>query len=145
MSIGWAHISGTYAEGEAGSVQYKLGDTQNITGSSKFVFDPTTGLVVTGNVAISGTLSANEYRVNVVDETVTNIYSEGSSKFGNSTDDQHLFTGSLVVTGATDSAFVYQVTSSVYASLIDPDHTDHVADPGAGPASYFYLTSSNFI
>jgi hypothetical protein len=145
MSIGWAHISGTYAEGEAGSVQYKLGDTQHITGSSKFVFDPTTGLVVTGNVAISGTLSANEYRVNVVDETVTNIYSEGSSKFGNSTDDQHLFTGSLVITGAADSAIVYQVTSSVYASLIDPDHTNHVDDPGPGPASYFYLTSSNSV
>jgi hypothetical protein len=145
MSIGWAHISGTYAEGSPGSVQYKDGDTQNITGHPNFTFDATTGLAVTGTLAVSGTLIANEYRVNVIEETVTNIYSQGSTKFGNSTDDQHLFTGSLVITGATDSALVYKVTASVYASLIDGDHTDHVADPGDGPASYFYLTSSNSV
>ena len=141
--FGWANVETAQAKGVSGSVQYKDGETPNLSGSSKFTYDDTTGLVITGNVAISGTLSANEYRVNVVDETVTNIYSEGSSKFGNSTDDQHLFTGSLVLTGASDSALIYQVTSSVWANLDPTLHQGpHPKIPNPGSNQYFYLTSS---
>jgi hypothetical protein len=139
--FGWANVEGAYAKGVSGSVQYKDGDSQHLAGSSKFVFDENTGLVVTGNVSISGTLSANEYRVNVVDETITRLYSQGSSKFGNSTDDTHNFVGSTVLSGASDSAFIYQVTSSIYSSL-SSSHKAAISDPGTGPASYFYLTSS---
>ncbi len=145
--FGWANVDTAQSKGVSGSIQYKAGDTPNITGSSKFTYDDTTGLVVTGNVAISGTLSANEYRVNVVDETITNLYSQGSSKFGNSDDDQHLFTGSMVITGASNSALIYQVTASVWPFL-SSSHKGApplVPDPGPGPASYFYLTSSNSV
>ena len=93
--FGWANISSTHAKGVSGSVQFKSGNTQTLSGSSKFTYDPTTGLVVTGNVAISGTLSANEYRVNVVNQTITQLNSQGSSKFGNTVDDTHQFTGSM--------------------------------------------------
>ena len=141
--FGWANISGTYPQGEVGSVQYK-GDNNRIAGSSKFTYDPTGGLIVTGNVAISGTLSANEYRVNVVDETITRLYSQGSSKFGNSTDDTHNFIGSTVISGASDSALIYKVTASIYNNLLAA-HRSAIPDPGVGPAAYFYLTSSNSV
>ena len=119
MSIGWAHISGSYAEGSPGSVQFKDGDTQNITGHPNFTFDAVTGLAVTGTLAVSGTLIANEYRVNVVNETITNLYSEGSTKFGNTADDTHIFTGSmdikngtLLVSASAGSALIYQVSTA---------------------------------
>ena len=65
-------------------------------------------LNLTGTLNVSGAINANELNVNVLNKTVTNIDQYGSTKFGDSTDDNHFFTGSLVITGASNS----QVTSS---------------------------------
>lgn len=123
--FGWAYISGSAAPGGVeGSVQLK--DGAEFSGSSKLTFDNTNGLIVTGSVTISGSLTANEYRVNVVDETVTNLYSSGSTKFGNTADDTHQFTGSVFfsntnfsLSGASDSALIYQ-SGSTFLTTSNP-------------------------
>ena len=135
--FGWAYISGSAApDGVEGSVQLK--DGTEFSGSSKLTFDNINGLIVTGSVTVSGSIIANEYRVNVIDETITRIYSSGSTKFGDTGDDTHQFTGSMFLSSAAGSTLVYRVTSS-YHNLLS------AAQQAAAPISgdYFYLSSSN--
>ena len=66
----------------------------NITGSVT-----TTGnFTVNGNATIAGTLTAQEYHTEFVSASI--IFSSGSTKFGDTTDDTHHFTGSLLMTGS---------------------------------------------
>jgi len=66
----------------------------NITGSVT-----TTGnFTVNGNATIAGTLTAQEYHTEFVSASI--IFSSGSTRFGDTTDDTHHFTGSLLMTGS---------------------------------------------
>ena len=66
----------------------------NITGSTT-----TTGNVtVNGNLTVDGTLTAQEFKTEFVSASI--IFESGSTKFGDTTDDTHNFTGSLQVSGA---------------------------------------------
>jgi hypothetical protein len=62
------------------------------------------GLVVSGsaeienNLTVRGTITADEYHISVVSSSV--LYESGSTRFGDSLDDSHEFTGSLNVTGS---------------------------------------------
>jgi hypothetical protein len=62
------------------------------------------GLVVSGsaeienNLTVRGTITADEYHVSVVSSSV--LYESGSTRFGDSIDDSHEFTGSLKITGS---------------------------------------------
>jgi hypothetical protein len=62
------------------------------------------GLVVSGsadieqNLTVRGTLTADQYNVSIVSTSI--LYESGSTKFGNSLDDLHTFTGSLQITGS---------------------------------------------
>ena len=109
----WAYIdaqAALSASGPTGSVQFRVGDhgrNSVLSGSDKFVYHTASStLKITGSVEISGTLSANQYNINVVDKTVTNLSASGDTKFGDTSDDTHQFTGSvfvsssLVVTGS---------------------------------------------
>ncbi len=75
----------------------------NITGSTT-----TTGNVtVNGNLTVDGTLTAQEFKTEFVSASI--IFESGSTKFGDTTDDTHNFTGSLQVSGAF-SLNSYQIT-----------------------------------
>ncbi len=78
-------ISGSLHAGDSAS------DIHIFTGSTNFA----------GDVNISGTLTANEFKVNIVNQQVVNISSTGSTNFGDSFDDVHIFTGSMYVTGGS--------------------------------------------
>jgi hypothetical protein len=62
------------------------------------------GLVVSGsadienNLTVRGTITADEYHITLVSSSV--LYESGSTKFGDSIDDSHEFTGSLVISGS---------------------------------------------
>ena len=59
----------------------------------------TTGnMTVAGNTTITGRLTANEFHTVMTSASI--LFESGSTKFGNSTDDKHLFTGSAQVTGS---------------------------------------------
>ena len=141
--FGWAYVSGSQIpDGKEGSLQYKKGN--EISGSVELAFDyGTNELNLSGNLNVSGAINANELNLNVTNKTVTNISMTGSTKFGDTTDDQHKFIGTTTLTGAADSALIYQVTSSVWTHLTTDQQnpaSGGVGNPGS--AQYFYLTSS---
>jgi hypothetical protein len=109
--FGWEYINANTlisASGPTGSVMYRVGDVAGkgaVSGTADFMFHTASNtLAVTGNVEISGTLTANQYNINVVNQTITNISSSGNTKFGDSSDDIHQFTGSVYVKGAVSSS-----------------------------------------
>ena len=105
-TFGWAYIdcgdSGSSdggAYGPTGSVQY-LSGSGNTTGTINFMYHSasTTGyeantLVLTGTLIISGTVSASHYHI----KDIAEIDTTGSTRFGDSTDDVHIRTGSMYV------------------------------------------------
>ena len=66
--------------------------------SGKVVFDG--GPVdISGDLVVSGSITANEYNVNVINTNVTHIDADGNTKFGDTPDDTHQFTGSVFING----------------------------------------------
>jgi hypothetical protein len=102
----WAYIDSAAivsASGPTGSIQYRVADNGGntaVSGTQNFVFHTASNLLaITGSVEISGTLTANQYNINVIDKTVTNLSASGDTIFGDTADDTHQFTGSVYVNG----------------------------------------------
>ena len=118
----WAYIDGTGnadASGPTGSIQYRVADVDGkttLSGTTNFMFHTASNLMaVTGNVEISGTLTANQYNINVIDKTVTNLSASGDTIFGDTSDDTHQFTGSLLING--NSTFGGNITANGNTTL----------------------------
>ena len=100
---------------------------------------PTAKLHVDGDAIITGTLTAQEYHTEFVSASI--MFSSGSTKFGDTPDDNHEFTGSLSVTGTVSGHLLphvpkvehYIVSSSTLV-------TDTVMDL---PNSLSFVTSSD--
>lgn len=102
--FGWAYISGSAplqsAGGASGSVQFKAVGG-GINGSEKLVYkDQIHTLELTGTLKVEGAITASSYHI----ESITNLDAAGSSNFGNSTDDTHVFTGSMYVGGPVSAS-----------------------------------------
>ena len=80
--IRWKQISG------------QLGDDGNLTGSLNISGSQT----LSGDLEVGGILTAKEYHSEVVSASM--FFESGSSLFGNTLDDTHLFTGSVNITGS---------------------------------------------
>lgn len=94
---GGGAVSG--AVGPTGSIQFHHNES-NLSGSECLIFDPNTcTLNLTGTLNVSGAVNANEININVENRTVTNIEVSGSTKFGDTSDDTHEFTGSVYISG----------------------------------------------
>lgn len=101
---GWAYIVGGGPAGISGSVQTKGSDTQ-LSGSRQLVYTEETGLGtldLSGTLNVSGAINANELNINIVNREVINLSATGSTKFGDTIDDTHTFTGSILLSGATN-------------------------------------------
>lgn len=62
-------------------------------------------LGVTSDLTVLGAINARQFNINVISSSI--LFESGSSKFGNTSDDIHSFTGSIEVTGSvTASTFV---------------------------------------
>ena len=55
-------------------------------------------LFVSGNITTSGSVIAREFKTELVSSSI--IYSSGSNEFGDTIDDTHIFTGSILLTGS---------------------------------------------
>ena len=64
------------------------------TGSNAFIGNQT----VNGNVTVTGKITAQEFFTEITSASI--IFESGSSLFGNSGDDTHTFTGSMLTTGS---------------------------------------------
>jgi hypothetical protein len=61
--------------------------------------------LVTSNLTILGAVNARQFNISVISSSV--LFESGSSKFGNTSDDIHSFTGSVQITGSvTATSFV---------------------------------------
>ena len=101
--FGWAFVKGNLLTGSAppsGAVQFNDGNNKlAASGDLVFISGSTSQLNLTGTLNVSGTINANRLNITVTEQSVVNISSTGSTKFGDTTDDLHQFTGSLNVLG----------------------------------------------
>jgi len=107
MGTGWAYVDcgtsgGGQAAGPTGSVQFLTGANAT-SGSAKLLYHtaalgghPQSTLILSGNLIVTGTVSASV----LVYENIAIIDATGSTFFGNTNDDSHVRTGSLVITTA---------------------------------------------
>lgn len=101
--FGWAYVKGTQCGGTEGSLQFAKEDLC-LTGSTALTYNNNAAtLTLSGTLNVSGAINTNELNIDVTNKTVTNIEQYGSSTFGDSVDDVHMFTGSLTISGASNS------------------------------------------
>jgi|TARA_Y100000310_G_scaffold41678_1_gene38975 hypothetical protein len=119
-NFGWAYIDcddtadTIGATCPTGSVLFSTG-TRGATGSINFMYytasvysyAPNT-VVLSGNLIVTGALTASAYHI----ESITTIDATGSTYFGNSNDDEHIRTGSLVVCKTSVDAYTNYALSS---------------------------------
>lgn len=150
--FGWAYVDcagagdgGSGSAGPAYSLQFLTASGGgHTTGSMMLTFhtasagghQPST-LILSGNMVVTGTLSASVLNY----ENITVIDATGSTFFGNSNDDMHFRTGSLVISDASDG---YILSASV------TNRRTHVKAFGGGytqttAASYTVLTTDYII
>jgi hypothetical protein len=119
--FGWAYINcadssstdgGAY--GATASVQFLTG-AGNTSGSNNFMFHTAAylgyeanTLILTGTMLVTGTISASHFHI----EDIAIIDATGSTYFGNSNDDKHFRTGSLVVSPAGENPNNFALSAS---------------------------------
>jgi hypothetical protein len=95
---------------------------------------PTERLHVDGNLLVTGRITAEEFHTEFISSSI--IYQSGSTQFGNSSDDTHIFTGSLYVT-ASLAQFSNEVrTGFLSSSYIDINTTAGITQPIEGRLSW---------
>lgn len=77
-----------------------VGESIVISGSSEIINDlqVSGNASITGSLIVGGTVRAEQFIATTVSSSV--IYESGSSQYGNSLDDTHIYTGSLSITGS---------------------------------------------
>ena len=95
-------LAGNQLQLSGASVQLTASGPASVTVSSSQII--LTGTVsASGDVFVAGRLTANEFHTQIVSSSV--IYQSGSTKFGNTPeDDTHQFTGSVFITGALSAS-----------------------------------------
>jgi len=69
-----------------------------LTGSIE-ILNPIQGNIeITGDLVVPGSITAREFKTELVSASI--IYQSGSSQFGDTMDDTHIFTGSVDITGS---------------------------------------------
>jgi len=74
-----------------------IGDGTDITNIPMDLESYTGDVGVTGSLVVTGTITAQEFNTEIVSASI--LYESGSTKFGDTLDDTHSFTGSLQVSG----------------------------------------------
>ena len=109
--FGWAFVkSGLLTSSAPPAKSLQFSDHKGgLQGNECLTFDcdEDIALNLTGTLNVSGAINANQYNVNVVNKTVTNLAADGSTKFGDSMGDFHIFTGSMSITATTNPIKVY--------------------------------------
>lgn len=93
--FGWAHVTGQRAVGVSGSVQ--LAKTDGSLHGVPELYYRDGSLNLTGSLNVGGEINAERMNFTVVNKTVSNIFASGSTKFGDTSDDLHAFTGSVSI------------------------------------------------
>ena len=122
-----------------GSTISSVGEIDNLSGSvaalnnasSSYLLNTTD--VLNGNLTVTGTLTAQEFYTEYTSASI--VYQSGSTKFGDTSDDVHEFTGKIGI-GVASPAYTLDVNGNARI-----DSTLTVADAGTA-TSFIYLLSS---
>ncbi len=117
--FGWAHISDAknLGSGPNGAVQFATGSEGEISGSSTLVYDyANTNLILSGNMDISGTITAHVF--DVKQTTKEEITVSSSTFFGDSSDDIHAFTGSIIIVSGGLRQNYHELKSTSYSVAV---------------------------
>ncbi len=115
---GWAYVGSGLLTGSGGPIgSLQFGTSGNdLSGSSSLVYNSTSNsLVLSGNLNVSGVINANALNIDVTNKTVTNISATGSTKFGDSADDKHIFSGSIIISSSTNPLSIIGIQSGSLA------------------------------
>lgn len=100
----------------ASSVEFNnILNKPTLISSSTPPFPHTGSAIISGSLRVIGSVTADTYIVSSSITYTTQSFSSGSTTFGNSLDDKHLFTGSVDITGSlTLTGNAYVTSSKVY-------------------------------
>ncbi len=112
---GHAHPGTASAQGPTGSLQFHSGSSapggSGISGSANLLYlTASSELILTGNILVNGDITARNF--DVVNHTISFLSSSGDSKFGDTNEDWHTFTGSIAVKRIGVAGNAYTLTSS---------------------------------
>ena len=93
---------------------------------------------ITGSLTVTGTITAQEFHTEFVSSSI--LYESGSTKFGDTSDDIHQFSGSLRVTGSGDH---YILGGNVGIGTSSPTQLLHVDNP-SGASSILLEGASGY-
>ena len=131
------------------------GSEATFTGSANFLYDfrqdsfKHTGsffnvgnATVDGNLTVTGTVTAQEMRTEFNNSSV--VFESGSTKFGDTADDQHSFTGSLQVQGSVTGSDVYINDWGSVSGSLTSLAADITANSASAAATYLLNTTDTF-
>lgn len=92
---------------------FVVGESAVISGSTEILNDlqVSGNAAITGSLVVGGTITAQQFIATTVSSSV--IYESGSSQYGNSLDDTHIYTGSLSITGSQNLTGDSTVTGNI--------------------------------
>jgi hypothetical protein len=109
----------------------------NITGSSALLSGSlilSGSQTITNDLVVLGNVNAKQFNINVISSSI--IYQSGSTKFGDTTDDTHSFTGSVSITGS------FLVNGTEVGVAAGPNTFDFNLDPDAAGTVNFIEDST---
>lgn len=122
------------AGGDISGSGLQVNDTLNII-HGQFNLSASTSITgavgISGDLTVLGAVNARQFNINVISSSI--IYQSGSTKFGDTIDDSHQFTGSVDVSGS------FLVNGNQVGLVQGPNTFDFNLDPS--PAGYVnYIT-----
>jgi len=98
------------------SIATNVNDIASLTAATSSYLLNTTD-TLTGNLTVTGTITAQEFNTEYITSSV--IFESGSTKFGDSSDDTHTFTGSVNITGSinVDTITATTINASISGSI----------------------------
>lgn len=111
---------------------------------------PLTGGTVAGNLTVTGNLTAQQYIVSSSVTYFTESFSSGSTRFGDTLDDTHQFTGSLSITGSLQvgnnsaAASISNVGSIRYRTSGNNSYVDMSMQTGASTYEWVNIVQNNW-
>jgi len=102
------------------------GDGSNITGiTAEWDGSHTGNASIDGDLTVTGTVTAQEFHTEFVSASI--LYESGSTKFGDTSDDNHDFTGSLNTKGAVNISGSLNFIGNGIGSLTAGDGLDEIS------------------
>ncbi len=127
------------AGGDISGGGLQINDTLNVSHNTFALSasaELTGSLGIDGNLTVLGTVNARQFNISIISSST--IYESGSSNFGNSSDDTHSFTGSVLITGSL------LVNGSEVGVAAGPNTFDFNLDPeAAGTVNFIEDSTAN--